>query len=95
MQQRGSLFDHLVGDGEHPWRHLDAEGSRRMKVDDELELGQLQHRQLGGLGALEDAAGIDTELTKRVRDVGSVTHQPADFHRFTDPISRWNPVARR
>ena len=36
-QQTARLFDHLVGDGEHPGRHLDAERSRRMKVDDKLE----------------------------------------------------------
>ena len=38
-QQRASLLDHLVGDGEHPRRHLDAERLRRLTVDDELEFG--------------------------------------------------------
>ena len=42
-----------------------------LQVDDELELGRLHDRQVGGLGALEDAAGIDADLTIRVRDVGS------------------------
>ena len=60
-------LDHLVGDGEHPWRHLDAERSRSLKVDDKLEFGRLQHRQVGGLRALEDVASIDADLTKRVR----------------------------
>jgi len=89
------LLDHLVGNGKYGWRHLDAECSRRMKVDDELEFGRLQHRQVSGLGAFEDAAGIDAGLTKGVCDVGSVTHQPAGFHRLTDRVSRGNPVARR
>jgi hypothetical protein len=52
----GTLFDRLVSDGDHPWRHLYAERSRRLKVDDELEFSRLQHRQLGGLGAFEDFA---------------------------------------
>ena len=26
-------FDHLVGDGEQLWRHLNAERSRRLKID--------------------------------------------------------------
>ena len=89
------LLDHLVGNGKYGWRHLDAECSRRMKVDDELEFGRLQHRQVSGLGAFEDAAGIDAGLTKGVCDVGSVTHQPTGFHRLTDRVSRGNPVARR
>jgi hypothetical protein len=36
-QQTARLLDHLVGDGDHPGRHLDTERSRRLKVDDELE----------------------------------------------------------
>src|ERR1700690_1361169 len=62
-QQTESLFDHLVGDGEHPWRHLDAERARRLQVDGEFEFGRLRDRQVGGLGALEDIAGIDADLT--------------------------------
>ena len=41
---------------------------RRLQVDDELEFGRLQDRQVGGLGALEDVAGIDADLTKHVRE---------------------------
>jgi hypothetical protein len=33
------LFNHLVGDGENGRRHLDADRSRRLQVDDELEFG--------------------------------------------------------
>lgn len=33
------LVDHLVGDGEHRWGHLDAERSRSLKVYGELEFG--------------------------------------------------------
>ena len=32
-------------------------------------------RQIGGLRALEDAAGIDADLAQRVRRVGPVAHQ--------------------
>src|SRR5215471_10980026 len=89
------LLDHLVGNGKYGWRHLDAECSRGLHVDDELEFGRLQHRQVSGLGAFEDIAGIDADLTKGVSEVGSVTHQPAGFHRLTDRVSRWNLVPRR
>src|SRR5271166_4552521 len=56
------LLDHLVGDGEHPRGHLDAERARRLQVDDKLEFGRLQHRQIGGLDALEDAARVDADV---------------------------------
>jgi hypothetical protein len=39
-QQTKSLFDHLVGDREHVLRYLDAERSRRLQVDDEVEFGR-------------------------------------------------------
>jgi len=35
--QTTSLFDHRVGNGEHPWQDLDAERSRCLKIDDQLE----------------------------------------------------------
>ena len=59
--RRHGSFDHLVGDGEQRGRHVDAERPGRLQVDDELELGRLQHRQVGRLLALEDAAGIDAD----------------------------------
>ena len=89
------LFDHLVHNGDYPWRHLNAEHSRRLKVDDELEFGRLQHRQVGGFGPLKNATGIDADLTKSVPEVGSVAHQPTGCHITTQGISRGNPVARR
>ena len=41
-----------------------------LEVDDQLELGRLHDRQFRGLGALEDAAGIDADLTIRIRKAG-------------------------
>jgi hypothetical protein len=39
-------------------RNLPGRRGRR-DIDDELELGRLHDRQIRGLGALEDAAGIE------------------------------------
>jgi hypothetical protein len=36
-----TLFDHLVGEREQHRGHLDAKRSRRLKVDDKLELATL------------------------------------------------------
>ena len=41
------------------------------EIDDQLELGRLQDRQVGRLRALENAAGVDAGLAIRVRH-GSV-----------------------
>ena len=72
------LFDHLVGNGEQVSWHLYAKRSRRLQVDDQYKFGRLQHRRVSGFGILKDAARIDADLTKHLRGVGSITHQPAD-----------------
>src|ERR1035441_5754424 len=94
MKQITSLFDHLVGDGEHARRYGEAERLSGRAVDDELEFGRLQHRQVGGFRALEDAAGIDADLMKRIREVGSVAHQSTGLNIITNRISRRNSFAR-
>src|SRR6059058_2971166 len=43
-------FDHLVGAGEQRWRNFEAERPGRLQVDDELEFGGLQDREVCGLG---------------------------------------------
>jgi hypothetical protein len=45
--------------------------------------------------ALEEASGIDADLTPRIRNVASVAHQPADFGRFAVRKYRGEPVVRR
>src|SRR5262249_44855964 len=61
----------------------------------QLELRRLHDRQIRGIRALEDAARIDAGLTPRVRKVGSVAHEPADFWKFTLCIGRRNSMAHR
>jgi hypothetical protein len=57
-------------------------------------LVRLPNRRLGGIHALEDAAGTDAELMKLVCEISSIAHQPAGHDIFTQPINRRNPVAR-
>src|SRR4029453_18807851 len=69
-------FDHLVGEQLQCVGHLDAEQSRRLRVNDKLEFGRLQQRQVGGLRALENLTGVDPDLTIIVQKIGPVAHQP-------------------
>src|SRR6516165_7921643 len=72
-------FDHLVGDGEYARRNSEAKHPCSLKIDNQLELGRLQHRQIGGLLTLENAAGIDARLAICVLKTGPIAHQaPAD-----------------
>src|SRR5262245_33927802 len=95
MQQTEPLFDHLVGGNEQLVGHSETEHPGGLVVDDQFELARLHNRQVRGLGPLEEAAGIDTGLTPRVLNVGTIAHQPAHFGNFTRRICRGNRVARR
>jgi hypothetical protein len=55
----GTLFDAVVGDGEQRWRDSETERLGSAEVDDQLELGRPQHRQVGRLFSLEE---LMTEL---------------------------------
>jgi hypothetical protein len=59
--------------------HGEAEHRGGLGVDDQLELARLHNWQVGGLSALEDAPSIGAGLAPRIRNVGSVAHQPAGF----------------
>src|SRR5215468_8775855 len=93
--QTRASFDHLVGAGEQRWRHSEAEYPCRRVIDNKLELGGLHNRQVRRFCTLEDATSIDTDLTIRIRQAGSVAHQPADFDIFTRPIRGRDRIARR
>src|SRR5262249_1706134 len=76
-------------------RHSEAQRSGRLQVDDELELGGLDDRQVSGVRAFENLTGVDADLTKHVRNVGAVAHQQAGFDHLTVGTTRWYPIARR
>src|SRR6266478_6192603 len=88
-------LDHLVGAGEKCRRNFEAKQPRSLQVDDELEFGRLHDRQVGGLPALEYAAGVDADLTIHVHTIGVVAHQPAGFDSLARGIARGNPITRR
>ena len=71
LQQAAALFDHLVSAREQLRRDIELDRSRSLEVDHKLELGCLLDRQISGLGAFQDAAGIDADLTIGVRNAGT------------------------
>src|SRR5216684_1915507 len=64
MTRSGSrvLFDHLVGECEHVGRNSEAQSLSGPEVDDELKLGRLLYREIGGLFTFENAARIGSRL---------------------------------
>ena len=79
-------FEHLVGSNKQLIGHSEAEHPGGRGVDDQFEFRRLHYRQIRRLRTLEDAAGTDADLTLRIRQAGSVAHQPASFGHFTHRI---------
>src|SRR5262249_31705436 len=92
-QQHSCSFDQLVGDGEHGWGHFDPESPGCLNVDDKLEVRRLQHWQIGGLYPVENAAGVDADLTIHIELVSSITHQPASCDIAPLRVSSWHSLA--
>src|ERR1700740_827114 len=61
-------FHHLRGAGEARRGDFKAERLRSLEVDHQFEFGRLQHRQIGGLGALQKATRVNSRLTVGILD---------------------------
>src|SRR5437016_14133112 len=94
-QQHSCSFDYLVGAGEQGGRHLEAERLGGRDIDDKIKAGRLQDGKVGRLFALQNAAGINSNLTTRVGKTSSIAHQPTSFDIVTHRINSGNCMARR
>src|SRR6516165_5495974 len=89
------LFDHLVGASEQLGRNGETQCLRSFQVDDQLELGRLYHRQIGGLFAFENAADINAGLAPCICEAAAIAHQAAGLGIFADVVNRGNFITRR
>jgi hypothetical protein len=55
----------------------------------------LLDRQIGGLGAFEDLAGVDTDLAIAIADADAVAHEPAGSDVIAELIHRRQLELRR
>ena len=72
-QQHSCSFDHLVGAGEQRRRHVEAERLRHDQVNDEVELGRLLDRKIGGLrpaNLVDQVAGAPLKSMKATVPTG-------------------------
>src|SRR5262249_59591512 len=82
-------FDRLVGAADERQRNREAERLCGLEIDDQLHFGGLLDRQIGGLLALENAAGVDGSQTIHVGGARSVAHQAAVEREFPLMEDSW------
>jgi hypothetical protein len=61
LQQKASLFNNLVGEQLNRVGHLDVECFGGVQIDDELECGRLQNREVGRFLALENPSDVHAD----------------------------------
>src|SRR5206468_8162130 len=68
-------FDDLIGAGLQRERHVQPQSFGGPQVDDELELGGLLNRQLGWLGAVQNATDVGRGAAKQIGEIGAIGQQ--------------------
>src|SRR5262249_4647911 len=63
-------LDYLVGAGKKRRRNFEAKCPRGVEVDHQFKLVRLHHWQVGRLGALKDARGIESDLAPGISKSG-------------------------
>ena len=90
---RRTSLDHLVGDCEHARWDVQAERFGGLEVDHQLELGRSNDRQVGGLLALENAAGVDADLAIGIGKARSIADQTTSRRVLAILIDRRHPLS--
>src|SRR5438128_3159583 len=90
-----SLFDHVIRAQEQRLRDREAERSRRLQIDHQLERRRLLDGEVRRLCALEDLIDEGRGLAELFTDACSVRNEAAGLHVFTRGIDHRQPVFRR
>src|SRR6516165_1268811 len=92
---RAASFDHLVGAGKKRRRDFDAQTLGGLQIDDQFEFRRQRDWQVGWLLALENPAGVDTNLSIGLREAPTVAHQAAGRDELTQRVNSRQRIARR
>ena len=86
-------LEQSVGSQQKLFWNYKAYGLCGLEIDHQLELSGLNDRQVGGLGAFENAAGINADLTISIGEARTVTHQAAILREVRKRVDASYPVA--
>src|SRR6478609_33877 len=90
-----SLFDQSIGRHLQRERNAELERGGGVAIDRELEFHRLLDRQVGGLGAFQDAVGVGPSAFELVDIVDAVGKKSADLDEVGQGIDRGDAMPRR
>src|SRR5262249_18546540 len=77
--KRAVLFDDFIRRSRESHRHVDAQRSGGLEIEDKFVFDRLHHWQLTRLLTLEDASDVDAGLTISIDDTSSIACQTASL----------------
>src|SRR5262245_12061958 len=86
-QQKGSLFDDLIGGDQQARWNCQAKRLRRFAVDDSFELRRRLHRKVSGFCTAQDAVDKGCPLSRQIDEVSPVIHETARCDENTDRVN--------
>ena len=81
-------LDHLIRPIQHRLRNRQPDLLGCFQIDHQLKLRRLLHRQIGGLGSLQDSVHVICDAPVAVRLVRPVGHEPTSFYSFSVVVHR-------
>src|SRR5215467_4015136 len=82
-------LNHRVSLCDEERRHCEAKCLGGLKIDNQLKLGGLLNRQVGGFGTLEDLNDVPGRSVEQVAEVRPIRHQAAVFREVSLPVCNW------
>src|SRR5262249_6449286 len=77
--KRPDLFDDFIGRSRESHRHVCAQRSGGLEIEDKFVFDRLRHWQLTRLLTLEDASDVEPRLTISIDDTSSIACQTASL----------------
>src|SRR5262249_27391904 len=89
------LLNDLIRPPQQRLRNREPEGLRGREVDDQLELGGLLDRQVGGLGALEDLVHVGRGTSLHLGSIYTIGHEATWLDKHPELIDCGHPMRCR
>ena len=90
MQNKTSLFDHLIGLNHDLWRNGQPKISGGMEIYDKLELLRLGNRQIAWCGTFQDFVDVLSRSTKQIGEIYAIGQETSGVRVLAPAGDGWH-----